>query len=490
MAFSRLLSYWVVNVLIAVVLIGGTAAALAQRRLFRPEPPVYYVSDEDHFLFGSVGSEETEGIPYWLWLVLPRVFPEYFSRPGGYAALGFVSKDGHEMPVGLSRSTIGFPRVGVNCAACHTARYRRDPDDVPTIVPAAPAHQGGPQEYLQFLFNAASDPRFTADRILAEIARNHELSLLDRLFYRFAIIPGTRTALLAQKAKFEWMRKQPPWGRGRIDPLNPVKFTFLRQPIDSTIGASDMVPVWNLKAHAGYPYHWDGLATDLTEVTRSSALATGATRDWIDRDTRSWDDPDPKKVSSLRRIQNYMTAVPPPKYPLQIDATLVPEGQRVFDATCASCHAPGGTRTGQVIPVSEVGTDSHRVDEWTEQAAQAFNAYGDGRNWQFKTFRKTNGYVARPLDGIWLRAPYLHNGSVPTLMDLLTPVASRPVTFWRGYDLLDSTAVGFISSGPDAERMGMRFDTSMPGNGNAGHLYGTDLPPDSKLALIEYLKTL
>ena len=94
------------------------------------------------------------------------------------------------------------------------------------------------------------------------------------------------------------------------------------------------------------------------------------------------------------------------------------------------------------------------------------------------------------LDGIWLRAPYLHNGSVPTLQDLLTPAAERPRVFWRGYDLYDPVAVGFVTQGQAAERLGSRFDTSERANGNQGHTFGTALPTDEKTALIEYLKTL
>jgi RoxA-like, cytochrome c-like len=97
--------------------------------------------------------------------------------------------------------------------------------------------------------------------------------------------------------------------------------------------------------------------------------------------------------------------------------------------------------------------------------------------------------VAVSLDGLWLRAPYLHNGSVPTLADLLEPMAARPKRFWRGVDLFDSVRVGFVTTGADAERYGTLYDTSRPGNGNAGHLYGTTLTPENKRALIEYLKT-
>jgi hypothetical protein len=105
-------------------------------------------------------------------------------------------------------------------------------------------------------------------------------------------------------------------------------------------------------------------------------------------------------------------------------------------------------------------------------------------------FVKTNGYVAVPHDALWVRAPYLHNGSVPTLADLLEAPDRRPRVFYRGLDVLDPQKVGFVSSGPEAESQGFRYDTSLPGNGNGGHLFGTSLTTDEKRALLEFLKTL
>ena len=71
--------------------------------------------------------------------------------------------------------------------------------------------------------------------------------------------------------------------------------------------------------------------------------------------------------------------------------------------------------------------------------------YADFGAERFQTFRKTNGYANAPLDGLWLRAPYLHNGSVPTLEALLSPPAERPRAFLRGYDVYDPRAMGFVS---------------------------------------------
>ncbi len=94
-------------------------------------------------------------------------------------------------------------------------------------------------------------------------------------------------------------------------------------------------------------------------------------------------------------------------------------------------------------------------------------------------------YKARPLNGIWATAPYLHNGSVPSLWALLQPVAQRPARFFVGSREFDPVRVGQVSDqGPSL------LDTSLPGNSNGGHLAGTTLPEADKRALLEYLKTL
>ena len=96
-------------------------------------------------------------------------------------------------------------------------------------------------------------------------------------------------------------------------------------------------------------------------------------------------------------------------------------------------------------------------------------------------------YKARPLDGIWSSAPYLHNGSVPTLHDLLLPPEQRPDAFHVGGREFDAERVG-LESGPGENRS--RFDTREPGNDNGGHEYGTTLSQDQRMDLIEFLKTL
>ena len=89
-----------------------------------------------------------------------------------------------------------------------------------------------------------------------------------------------------------------------------------------------------------------------------------------------------------------------------------------------------------------------------------------------------------------IRDSYLHNGSVPTMRDLLKPPDQRPKVFYRGYDVYDYQNVGFVSTGTDAEKAGVAYDTTLKGNGNGGHVYGTTLGPTDVDALVEYMKTL
>jgi hypothetical protein len=142
-----------------------------------------------------------------------------------------------------------------------------------------------------------------------------------------------------------------------------------------------------------------------------------------------------------------------------------------------------------VTEIGDVATDPERLRSFTPELAKQMNTIGTGKPWRFSHFRKTTGYAGMPLDGIWLRAPYLHNGSVPTLRALLF-LDPRPGRFYRAYDVYDWKAVGFVATGPEAEKQGVLFDTTLRGNGNGGHDYGRDLPVPDREAIVEYLKTL
>ena len=481
---TRARSRWLAA-LAGLLAVMALLAIVGWYKLYR-EVTVDYADEADHFKYGSTGTEAQAGLPLYVWKVLPRVCPDLLPGPGGYASLGMIYEPGHDTPIGFSVKTIGFPRIAINCAFCHTGTVRDSEDAPPRVILAGDAHQLDAQAYLRFLFSCAADPRFSADHIIDEIQRDGApLSALDRLLYRHLIIPQTQKGLLKQRDDYAWTNTRPRWGRGRIEPFNPVKFGMLKLPVDQTIGMSDFLPLWKLTPRQGESYHWDGLNTDLTEVVHSSALGDGATLKSI-------------ALANLERLQRWFATQAPPPFPYPIDQARAAEGKRIFESSCADCHAPGGKRFRSVIPVDEPGlqTDRHRVDMWTTEARDTYMKYADREPWAFHHFQKTNGYVAMPLDGLWLRAPYLHNGSVPTLDQLLNP-AKRVSHFFRGSDVVDPNDVGFAFQPPDDKLQAEKFrrrttemDTSIAGNGNQGPTYGAALKPEDKTALFEYLKTL
>lgn len=476
-------------ILVALVLVAGGVGGYLYYRLHYAAPPPQFVSAEEHFLYGSLGNEDDAGVPYWIWLVLPRIFPEYLPAAGGYASLGVAARDGHEMPIGLSKVRIGVQRVGTNCALCHTATVRQRPTDPPRVYPGAPGHTTGAQEYRRFLQRAAADPRFSAGTILDEVARNVKLSLADQLLYRFVLIPETRRMLRRQAAD-DAAAGTPAWGRGRADLAGGLRRLVAPEDRVATPGAADMMPLWHLGRRHAEGYLWDRSAASLRELVQAKALVAGAPPAWLDREHSVRDRPAANQPSSVGRVVEYLTDLAPPKYPFAVDAALAASGATVYAANCASCHDTAGARAHMPIPPDEIGTDRSRLDAWDVRSAAALNALGEGHGWVFAGFRAPlPGYVAPPLDGVWLTAPYLHNGSVPALADLLEPAAARPRLFWRGYDVYDQARVGFVSDGADAQRRGTPFDTARPGNGNGGHAYGTTLAAADKRALLEYLKT-
>ncbi len=504
-------------------LLGGPPPAAATDFVDgRPQPVEITGDPRENFLYGSVGAEGEQGIPYWLIPVLPRIFGDYLPGPGGYASLGLPWEEGKEFPAGFSKKTVIIPRVGFNCALCHSTQYRTSAEAKPVVVAGGGSNTADIQGLLDFFSKAANDPRFNAKTILAEIDGSYPLRWYDRLLYRFVLIPLTRKRLREQGEDFAWTADRPRWGPGRDAPMNLTKFNFLQMPDDGTVDHTDFPAIWHLAAREqtervfkeGQPIashtmlmNLDGATTSFRSVIIDSALGLGS------RNT-------PYFRKRMPEILDWLREVKPPPYPLQVEADRAARGASVFEAQCASCHTSGrDNRLGTVIPIEEVGTDAERLDTWRGKgAAKRANEKVASLGITRTPMTETNGYIAVQLDGIWLRGPYLHNGSVPTLYDLLEPPDQRPKVFCRGYDVLDPVKIGFLSDhqvDPRCEEDGppakpslwdrrlpdgrwdewprprvWKYYVSERGNGNAGHEYGTGLSRGEKDDLIEYLKTL
>lgn len=457
---------WLVAIAAVLAVAGG---ALWWMLLGRndPDPPM---TDRDLFAYGSVGAEG-QALPLYIWEALPDVCPD--ALPGGYQSIGFLYEPHHETPVGIATRRLGVPRASFTCAICHSGSFRTAPDASRHIVLGMPGHQMDLQRFTRFALGCLSSPSFTGDRVMAAIARHTALSATDRVLYRYVLVPALQFQVKSLKAQFAWFDERPEFGPGRFDGFAPYK----NMSVDHTVATADIMSVWNQGLRGTRGRHWDGNTNSTIDGAIASALGFGATASSVN-------------IAALERVSRYFRTLPPPPFPFPVDQGLAAKGAAVFGAACGSCHQPGGERFGSVMPVAEIGTDTARHEAFTEEAVRTMNQLGAGYPWQIHTYRTTAGYQADLLDGIWARAPYLHNGAVPTLDDLLKPAGQRPPTFYRGYDVYDPAQVGFISAGPNAEREGRRFDVSQPGNGNAGHEYGTTLPEPDRRALLEYLKTL
>ena len=468
----------------------------------RSDRPETYGDITMHFKYGSIGSEPGGSLldpiggalpPYWVFKNLPDICPD--KLPGGYASLGLLFEPGRDLPIGISRRRrLGVDQVGFNCAICHTSTVRETPASPPRIVLGMPAQQLDLQALVQFVLECTLDNRLTADNIRGRLPKSGGPSLFERALLRAGLIDRLKVQTLQLRNRIAPILptgdKGPRWGRGRVDTFNPYKaiqfnWALDRLPESERIGAADFPSLWNQAPREGMHLHWDGDNDSVDERNLSASLGAGVTPVTVDH-------------AALKRVRDWIWTLPPPKYPLAIDQALFTRGRAVYAQHCLDCHADhrfrdgvkAGSKVGLVDDIERIATDRHRLDSYTSDFAM--NQYGlyPESPYRFTHFRKTTGYANQPLDGIWLRAPYLHNGSVPTLRDLLEVPANRPAVFYRGYDLLDPERVGFVSTAAAANgRTFFQFDTSIAGNGNGGHLYGTSLPDADKRALVEYLKT-
>ncbi|BFM05207.1 hypothetical protein [Halioxenophilus aromaticivorans] len=483
--------YAIAGFLLLVLILGYVAWDRGFRQL--PQPDWVFADEDTRYKYGSIGAEYDAGIPYWIFQVLPRVFPEKLPGPGGYASLGVPWEEGHELPIGFAKKTIGFARVGNNCAVCHTAQYRLNGEDKPVFVPTGPGHTSNVEGFFTFLIECAKDPRFNAENILPQILLSTKLDWIDTLLYKYFIIPITRKRLLEMEYQFTWMfnPEYPHWGPGRDDPMNLTKYFMIgvEPPDDGTHGPTDFPAIWQLAKYKNAPntdnpkrLNYAGDTWDAESVVIDSALGIiGA---------------EPKDLNQFNAtmvwLEQYLSAYPAPKYPLPVDADKAALGKVIYDKVCAACHAAVGDKVGRPLPIAEVNTSPERLATWGKDYAIKANRIVTETGIARRGLVEEDpiGYKVPYLYGLWLRAPYLHNGSVPTLRDLLTPAQQRPTSFYRGYDVLDAANVGFVTSGAKAEAAGTYFDIQGKGNSNQGHEFGTDLPEEEKNQLLEYLKTL
>ena len=513
---------------IALVLLALAAIYFAWR-LSRDEPETFR-SPEMQFKYGSTGGDKNFGIPFAIWEVLPVLFKDKLPKGReveGWGAFGFITderdysaaseKPRHKRAIGTTmRNHMGLERIFLNCAACHTGMVRKSNGEAEVVL-GMPANTVDLEGFQYFLTAAAADPRFNAKDVLAAIdAQGLELDIINRLALRFIAIDQMKTLINGIGRRFEFTKSEPAFGPGRFDTFSPAK-ALLNWPHDKLdpkerIGVVDFPSIWLQEQKRDMWLHWDGNNNKLQERNRSAAFGTGANFPLLDR-------------KSVHRMEEFVLTAKPPSFTEltggMIDASLAEQGRAIYARECADCHGASGADftgkyVGQTTPIDAIGTDRFRFDNYTQDLLINQNLlYAGNAEERFQHFRKSDGYANMPLDGLWLRAPYLHNGSVPTIRDMLKPAAQRPTHFYRGNTAYDTADLGFVSRkeviaddirsrlfcfatnaageaacGTDRpENNGTCDALTCKGNGNGGHEYGAELAEPDKNALIEYLKT-
>lgn len=456
--------------------------------------------------------------------------------------LGFINDTPNEfnpdgLPVGFSRDREGKRTwVGLTCAACHTGElelkgqrlridggqalinYSKFEDELLAAMKAALAQ---PDKWQRFIARMpkgtdAADVKASMEKRVAELEIRYSIN-------------ATEVA----------------YGHGRLDAFgqifNAVAAETLRIP------ENKRTP----DAPTSFPMLWDASHLDVVQWNASApnkepgplaqnattALAVYGTVEVIGHGQTY---PSSIQIQNLGYIQKVFYQLTAPKWPTHLagepDATLRAQGEKIYQKECLQCHSlvndkdPKRQLAAVLVPAAEVGTDMRMVNNFSAGTVKTGELEGKhfalwfgekfgpqakrldvvmhvtagalarhpwdslraiikeyASNLERKVDDNILYYKARPINGIWASAPYLHNGSVPTVYDLLLPVSLRPANFYVGNRELDTVKLGNHSTQVEGASF---FDTTQVGNSNSGHEYGTRLSEPERMALLEYIKTL
>jgi mono/diheme cytochrome c family protein len=256
-------------------------------------------------------------------------------------------------------------------------------------------------------------------------------------------------------------------------------------PIPSATHPIDVPPLWNVKYKNQLYYSGLGVG-DFARLIMASSILTM-------KDSARAREVDLNYVN----VVAYINSLTPPKYPKTIDKDLALKGEEVFNKNCSKCH--GSYTNGQVnypnliVSQSHVKTDESVIQFYTQNKnfIDWYNASWFAKGADGAKLIPTDGYVAPPLTGIWASAPYLHNGSVPTL-DAVIDSKLRP-TIWEksvGNDNYDHSKLGLKHTAKSSKGNNFTYDTNLKGHSNKGHYFGDKLSKNEKKSLLEYLKSL
>jgi hypothetical protein len=384
----------------------------------------------------------------------------------------------------LARSEQNVPIVVTGCATCHFGRA------LGLDVPGLGSKTIDPGALGQWINNAdgilsrLGVPQSCGDNDRQQFLQQHSLGMADRLCH--AQINNQTQGMVPVALIFKWFYDQ----------------ADVPMPSTLTPGAVKVPALWGYGEKIRGGIFCDGMGDGHNAAWAAAVELAGGNRPETVRE----------KLPEILHAEQMFGELLPPAYPLAVDWRRAAKGKSLFAVNCQQCHGqyqrddkglPMYERP-QHYPADEVGTDTDRLDIVTAEGQAMI-----GRSPLSDLIRihpqYQKGYFAPRLEGIWCRFPYLHNGSVPNILELLTEPAERAAVFdlrdageLNRFDQLrlgldvppdDSAAYRQLT---DRAAGGARnvYDTSRLGHSNGGHNFGTQLSPNEKRDLVEYLKTL
>jgi cytochrome c5 len=247
---------------------------------------------------------------------------------------------------------------------------------------------------------------------------------------------------------------------------------------------TDVPPWWLLKKKNAMFYNGFGRGDFGRFLMASNLLTVTDTNEAVEVDKHFND------------VLSFIYSLKAPVYPKPINTALSDKGKLIFEESCSGCHGNYGkdeSYPNLLIPEETIQTDSLL---YSSNFSSPQFIYWFNQSW-FTTgdhpakLVPFKGYIAPPLDGVWATAPYLHNGSVPSLETLLNSKL-RPKYWSRDFDhsTYNYDSPGWIYKQEASPSNKNIYNTTLRGYSNAGHTFGDKLTDEERTALIEYLKTL
>ncbi len=473
-------------------------------------------------------------------------------------SLGFLfeEKNKHnpsDLPIGFAVAPKGSTvqgHVGLSCSACHTSQISYQGKSI--------RMDGGSTNFdiSSFLgeFYSSLDSTFKNkdkwDRFVARVQKIDSISDADLNKQIASVLnnvawnadatnkaPGTTT----------------PTGPGRADALNRIgNYVFGQRLLESVNyhkmnAPTNNPPLWNI-----WKFNWVHYNASFSQPMARNilqVLGNNGTTNFIDSKGNPMPGDERWKTSidflGAAEMEEGIRSLNAPKWPEDvlgpIDQGRINNGKKLFEQHCSGCHAAHPIRPPQnlkaelavvIVPLPIIGTDPTHAKTYHDRKYNLSKLSGDSspisgsdglkfgidsiqkyaydqlkmsqeERDKLNGFGRTNqirgplAYKARTLEGIWATPPYLHNGSVPNMYELLSPVAERSKQFWTGSYEYDPVKLGYVTTQTNGNYF--LLDTSLVGNSNSGHefndgkgpgIIGPKLTHNERLDLIEYLKVL